>query len=226
MHRQGWSHPPPTTAHLIHSPLTHHQFTALLQADFCGTDTGSTAVVLARAFSPHFSMQKEQSRRVGLPGVSASRPLVAQDWADPALLARAAAPRVMLRVAVSAELLTRPREVPSGPQRTSALAPRRKLPDFPLPGEAVGRKWHTVLSLSNTEQGSKAGRVASSQCIPEWAAHTSSLPWPVPLCVTISWRPGLSGITFLISFSLYFESESQHHSTPSTPGCTSSHKPP
>lgn len=144
-HRQGWSHPPPTTARFIHPPLTHNRFTALLQADSCGTDTGSTAAVFARPFSPLSSIKKEQSQRVGLPGVSASRPLVRQDWADPALLARAAAPRAVSRVAGSAELLTRPREVPSGPQRMSAVAPRRKLPNVPFPGEAVGRKQHTLL---------------------------------------------------------------------------------
>lgn len=140
-------------------------------------------------------------------------------------LPRAAAPCAILHLAGSAEPLTRSRDVPSGPQRMSAIMPRRKLPNFPFPGEALGRKQHVLLSPSNTEEESKQGRVPSSHCIPERAAHTSSLPWSVHLCFTPFRGSGPSGVTFPKSSSLYFESESQHHSTPFSPGCTSPHKP-
>lgn len=66
-----------------------------------------------------------------------------------------------------AELLTRSREVPSGPQRMLVITPRRKLPNFPFPREAVGRKRHALFDPEKEEMGQSNSSVhtrESSSC--------------------------------------------------------------
>lgn len=96
------------------------------------------------------------------------------------------------------------------------ITPRRKLPNFRFPREAVGRKNHAFFDTEKAEMGQSNISVHTRE---------SSSGQKYPTCNSVSLLLGgfrLPGITFPISlFFRYLKSDSQHHGTPFPPGCMS-----